>query len=208
MGVFISMDGNQSAEIKYLKDVCIDFGARMRSSSCDRNAAFYTFEACLVPKLRYAMPVTTISYQDWSAILAPALIPSLQKFGISKSAPRAALFGPKSLQGFGLRHPYFQQQVCHIETLLQQVLSGTQTGNILRASAEQFRLEIGVPFRIGSCSYRLYSSYTTDGWYKDLWRFLSGSSLHINEDILDPPLLRTSDRFLMSVFVAAGFRGR
>ena len=138
LGVYISMDGNQLAEIRYLKEKCTTFGAKLRSSSCTMNEAIYTFESWLLPALRYAMPVTTISYKDWNDILAPALIPCLQKAGISKNAPRAVLFGPKSLHGFGLSHPYFQQQICHVETLLQQVLSCTQTGTILRASAEQF----------------------------------------------------------------------
>ena len=180
----------------------------MLSSSCTRNEALYTFESCLLPALRYAMPVTTISYNDWNHILAPALTPSLQKAGVSKNAPRAVLFGPKSLHGLGLPHPYFQQQICHVETLLQQVISGTQTGTILRASAEQFRLELGFPFCINTCTFKPYSSYITNSWYKDLWQFLSKSAIRITEDFPDPPPLRRGDKFLMPIFARAGYRGK
>ena len=65
LGVYISMDGNEQAEINFLKQECIDFGARMRSASCTKNEALYSFNTSLLPKLEYAMPVTDISESQW-----------------------------------------------------------------------------------------------------------------------------------------------
>ena len=144
LGVFISMDGNEQAEIAYLKQQCITFGAQMKASTCTKNEALYTFTASLLPALEYALPVTNISESQWDTILAPALVPSLHKAGVSKNISRPSLFGPTKYQGFGIQHPYFSQQIKHIATLFQEVHSNTQTGLILRATAEQFRLELGL----------------------------------------------------------------
>ena len=203
------MDGNEQAEIDFLKQECIDFGARMRSASCTKNEALYSFNASLLPKLEYAMPVTDISESQWDNILAPALIPSLQKASISKNIARCSLFGPRRYQGFNIKHPYFNQQKKHIATLIQEVLSCSQTGLILRATAEQLRLELGLPFDTTTTSYSICSSYITPTWYSNLWKFFStNSSIEITEDFPDLPTLHKGDRYLMDLFIKAGYRGR
>ena len=58
------------------------------------------------------------------------------------------------------------------------------------------------------CSFKPYSSYIIDSWYKDLWKFLSNSVIQITEDLPDPPTLRRDDTFLMPIFVRAGYRGK
>jgi hypothetical protein len=128
------MDGNEAAEIEHLRQKCISFGAKMRAASCTKNEAPYTFTTSLLPALEYAMPVTTFSKSRWDKILAPALVPSLQKAGVSKNIPRCSLYGPTRYQGFNIQHPYFIQQIKHIATLIQEVHSGTQTGLILQAT--------------------------------------------------------------------------
>jgi hypothetical protein len=125
LGVFISMDGNEDAEIECLTQKCITFGAKMKASTCTKNEALYTFTASLLPALEYALPVTNLSESQWDKVLAPALVPSLHKAGVSKNISRPSLFGPTKYQGFGIKHPYFSQQIQHIATLFQEVHSGT-----------------------------------------------------------------------------------
>jgi len=127
---------------------------------------------------------------------------------VSKNISRNPLFGPVKYQGFGIFHPYYHQQIKHIATLFQEVLAGTQTGVLLRATAEQFRLELGFPFDITACTYSVSSVYTTSSWYRELWRFFSTHpSIVVSEDFPDPPLLRTGDEYLMRIFIRAGYRG-
>ena len=76
------MDGNEKAEIAYLKQLSITFGAKMKASTCTKNEALYSFTASFLPALEYALPVTNISEAQWDTILAPALVPSLHKAGV------------------------------------------------------------------------------------------------------------------------------
>ena len=88
LGVHIFMDGNEEAEIEYLTQKCITFSAKMRAPSCTKNEALYTFTTSLLSALEYAMPVTNISESQWDKILAPVLVPSLHKAGVSKNISR------------------------------------------------------------------------------------------------------------------------
>ena len=51
-------------------------------------------------------------------------------------------------------------------TLLQESVVDSQTGKLLYLTAEALRLEIGLPFDLGTTDYSIYSAYTTDCWYK------------------------------------------
>ena len=208
LGVCISMNGNEDAEMERLKEHAKLFADQMRTSKCSKNHAIYTYNFSFMKTLEYAMPVTQFSNTEWNRIVSPALIPSLQKTGLVKSFPHAILYGPDLYQGFQVMHPYYNQEICHIMTHLQESANGSQTGLLLRGTAEAFRLELGLPFSLGSTNYKICSAYTTDCWYKHLWEFVERNPIDIIEDFPDMPLLRDGDSYLMQAFIDAGFRGK
>ena len=88
---------------------------------------------------------------------------------MSNIFPHIVLYGPDLYQGlFQVMHPYFNQEICHIMTHLQESVIFSQTGQLLRDTAEAFRLEIGVPFTMGTVDFKIGSEYTTDCWYKHM----------------------------------------
>jgi hypothetical protein len=75
--------------------------------------------------------------------------------------PRDLLFMSLPYQGLGVHHPFFQQMMAHLATLVAETANPTSaTGTLLTATAEDLRRERGllgdftdVPWtRIGSCS--------------------------------------------------------
>ena len=92
-------------------------------------------------------------------------------------------------------------------THLQESVSLSQTGQLLRATAEAFRLEIGVPFTLGTVDFKIGSMYTTDCWYKHMWEFVDANPIEIIEDFPNVPLLRKGDSYLMKAFITAGYSG-
>ena len=104
-------------------------------------------------------------------------------------------------------HPYYNQEICHIMTHLQESKNGSQTGLLLLGTAEAFWLEMCLPFSLGSTDCKIWSAYTTDYWYKHLLQFVERNPIDIVEDFLDVPLLRDGDSYLMQAFIDAGFRG-
>ena len=112
---------------------------------------------------------------------------------MAKNFPRSVLFGPGKFQGLNVYHPYFLQEIIHIQTLFQESLRNSQTGRLLRANTEAFRIDISVPFSLSVTPYdrEIFAYYTTDGWYKSMWKFASRNEfkIRIKEDFIDLPLL-------------------
>ena len=72
-------------------------------------------------------------------------------------------------------HPYFNQEICHIMTHLQDSVNLSQTGQLLRGIAGAFWLEIGVPFTLDTVDFKIGTEYTIDCWYKHMWKFVDAS---------------------------------
>ena len=95
----------------------------------------------------------------------------------------------------------------HIMTHIQELVCKSQTGGLLRLSAEAFRVELGVPFTLGSTPSKRYSHYIPDCWYKSLWLFVEAHPVEIVEDYPSLPTLRVGDKFLMKCFMESGYSG-
>ena len=126
LGVCISIDGNDEAEMTCLKDHSKLFVDQIRISKCSKNAALYTYNSSFVKSMEYAMPVTQFSEIEWNRIVTTVLEPSLQK-AESKNNRQCVLYGPDLYQGFQVMHPYFNKEFCHIMTHLQESVIFFQT---------------------------------------------------------------------------------
>jgi hypothetical protein len=80
------------------------------------------------------------------------------------------------------------------------------TGQLILASFEQLRLEIGIPGFLTSSSFQEFKVLITPSWLTDLWDFLQrfGIKLHDQAGQLLPQ--RKNDKFLMDEF-RTQFRG-
>ena len=87
LGVFVSMDGNENAEKRYLRDQSVTFADQMKTSKANKNDYMYTYTASFMKTMEYPMAVTQLSEAEWNHIVAPALQNSLQKGGMSKNSP-------------------------------------------------------------------------------------------------------------------------
>ena len=75
-------------------------------------------------------------------------------------------------------HPCFNQENFQIMTHLQESVVFSQTGQLLRGTAEAFWLEIGVPFTMGTVNFKIGSDVcviTTTG--SDLHLVLSATHM-------------------------------
>ena len=73
---------------------------------------------------------------------------------------------------------------------------------------ECFRLELGIPFELGTTPYKPFDSYVTDCWYKSLYRFTAKHPINIHKNYPNATLLREDDQFLMQAFVDNRFQGQ
>ena len=55
------------------------------------------------------------------------------------------VYTAKQYHGLGILHPWCNQQPKHLQALIGVLANSTPTGILLQASAEQLRLELGLP---------------------------------------------------------------
>ena len=85
-------------------------------------------------------------------------------------------------------------------------MRSSQTGQLLRVTAERFRLELGIPSQLGLTPYKPFASYVTDCWYKTtIWKLAAEYPIQIHEDYPNVSIMREGDQFLMHAFVDNGF---
>ena len=115
----------------------------MKASQCEPNVAQYAYETHLIPKLKYQMPLTLFSRDQWKTILWPARSATLQKMGMTLCFPKDALYGTQEFNGFKFKDPYEMQGIAKLTLYLQETANSTDTGKWLIATAEGLQLEIG-----------------------------------------------------------------
>ena len=212
LGIQLTLTGNQDEQKKVLKQKSESFAAQVSKKRCNKTAALWTFQHSFMPSLSYPMVVTQFSEDEWKKIISPAARATMNSAGMVKNMPHAIFYGPEKYQGLNVHNPYFLQGIIHVMVLIQESVLQSQTGTLLKACAEAFRVKIGIPFSLTNTKYdrRTFAYYVPNCWYKTLWKFTSlpefDSCLEIVEDFEDPPLLRQRDVYLMSVFETNGYK--
>ena len=146
----------------------------------------------------------------------------LQKAEIAANFPKEALYGSQSYDGYIFQHPYTNQGIEKIATVMQETVNKTQTGDLILATAEGFRLELGTNKEMSKIKWDIVNGYITDSWYKGIIDFVHKSNkcylpknkgrgvkinrinrLEIREDIAPINKQRQNDSFIMEAFIEA-----
>jgi hypothetical protein len=137
LGLWQAMDGQNSREIKRLRQKSEEFAESMRTGFFSKADAWYALNMTILKTLEYPMVATTITEKCWEYIMSPILQAGLPRSGIARNFLRDVLFGPKSLQGFGIFHPWYHQELTHLITCIQQFSFLSISGGLLSTSLEQ-----------------------------------------------------------------------
>jgi hypothetical protein len=207
LGVWQAMDGNNQVQIAKLRKKTELFAECMRTGFLSKNDAWYAINTTIMKTLEYPMMATTISEYEWGQIMIPLLKMGLPRAGISSKFPRDVLFGPTSLQGFGIMHPWYHQQLIHITALLEHTQQQTMTGQLLTTSYEQQRLEMGTSGSMTDISYKTMTKVVTETWITDLWAFLDRFQIKIRDNTAPLQLQRKNDKVIMDEFIKIGCNG-
>ena len=132
---------------------------------------------------------------------------TLAKSQVLRSFPRVVLDGPEEFNGLGRKNLYFSQGQKHIEVLLRHGHLRSTTGKLLRTSLELHNLELGTGTSLLDTDFSQFHWNVTDSWLKHTWEYIMKHNIRI--DISSPitPLRRMGDKFIMSSFFDAGYRG-
>ena len=201
LGVKVAADGNWTAAAEALKEKAIALANQLRTGYIDKKDAWYVFNHVFARTLEYPMPATSITEAQWNDILKPFFPIFLNKIGIASTFPRALIFTPTRFQGLGICHPYFWQQIIHLEPILAEPNTDSNLGHLINSFAEEIRTEAAWPGPLSSIPSEILTSVVTHGWLRDTLIFFRTNQVTLHDPLPHLALQRQRDRFLMQVFL-------
>lgn len=113
-------------------------------NTAQKNGVWYAFTHSFLKTIEYPMAATSLTKKDWEDILKPVLKQLLPKARYSSKFPRAVLYGPTYYQGLGIPHLWYKQEITRFQTMGEEILNNTTTGNLILTLLEALLLEAGV----------------------------------------------------------------
>jgi len=157
-------------QIPYLQEKVKEFTTKIKSTrNTLPNDVWVAITSSIMKTLEYPMTASTITKQGWDEIMKPLLLCCLPVAGYSQNFPRAVIFGPSKQGGKELMHPWYNQELTHLETLWEELASETHTREFITTSMEALRLELGYPTSLMSVPFDRMAGCATDSWVALLW---------------------------------------
>ena len=157
-------------QIPYLQEKVKEFTTKIKSA---RNTlpkdVWVAITSTIMKTLEYPMTALTITKQGWDEIMKPLLHFCPPVTGYSQNFPRAVIFGPSEQCGKGLMHPWYNQELTHLETFWEELASETHTGEFFTTSMEALRLELSYPTSLMSVPFDRMAGCATNSWLTSLW---------------------------------------
>lgn len=143
LGVFLSVEGNNREYIIKLKEKAEKFAEKIRTAKTSKEKTWWALEATTMKTLEYFMEATNLEKKEWEEIMQPICRYVVPKAGLNRNFSRQVMYTPKELYGMGIMNPWHKQHLRQIYTLLISTNRNSMTGDLIKASAEQLRLEMG-----------------------------------------------------------------
>ena len=103
--------------------------------------------------------------------------------------------------GLGVLHPWHHQQIKHLQTLIEETTNNTPIGKLFQLSAEQLRLEIGLPGTFKDVPWDQLTDIITSTWMSKLLSFLGKHKIDVHDPLPQLQLQRKGDIFLLQCFL-------
>ena len=162
LDVFLAIDGNNTAQIKYMQKVAEQWSKKVRVGHITRVDAWTAFTSTVMKTLEYPLLALTLSESECGAIMSPVLSEGLPKMGICRSMARSLVHAPTKFQGLGIYNLYTTQGLIHVKELLNHIWRKTETGKLLRTTMEFAKLEAGIRGSLFALDYELHGHLCED----------------------------------------------
>jgi hypothetical protein len=176
-----AMDGHNAAEILHLGNKAAAFAEFMRTGFLSKTYAWFALTATILKTMQYPMATTTMKESELNQIMAPILRARLPQAGIEDNFPWDILYSPACLQGFGILHPWYNQESTHLLVCLKQTQIKGIMGCLLSASMEQLCLEVGLLGWLTDHNFSILQVLANPSWIAAVWEFASCFKIEIRD---------------------------
>jgi hypothetical protein len=140
--------------------------------------------------------------------MAPILMGGLPACGICRHFPRNVVYAPNKFMGLDLHNLYITMGILRTDLLSSEGQLNSITGELIRATIEATKLELGLGKSLFQTNYRYFGHLPTPCWITDVWHFMSKFEIEMVENTESISLHRIGDKFLIDQFFFHGFKGK
>lgn len=125
---------------------------------------------------------------------------ALPKSRFNRHTCRRTVYGPGSLGGLEIHDTKTTQLLCHMEIILKLGPSVNLGGQLLRASIEAAKLELGLGGDLLTKNFKRKGFLITNSWIKSAWSEFYDAGAKIQEATPNLSLQRENNEFLNQLF--------
>ena len=207
LGAYINGSGKMIKALQLSRSHSEDFAAKLRNSTISSIATHMAYNMYFMPKIGYALSISTFSEKECTFIQAPALSIVLPKMKNNRNTARCIVHGPARLGGLMLRNVYCEQGLGQLKLFLDHIRNKDHVGDtiIVAMSTLQPRIGSTVPFL--SLPFMRYAKWEVPTWLSSLWQFFHtlGWTIDVRRH-WTPQGQCVGDAALMSIFIKSGYK--
>ena len=209
LGVRLAPDGNNIAEVTFLRERVNNWADRIRTGHLPRRLVWESMQTTITKSIQYPLPATTLTEAQCRWIMAPLLAHGLSGIGVVRTMKRDVVYGPVKYQGLGLSCLFTFQMTEHIVRILKYCTANNNiTGQLIQHTLEATKLEVGCEGPLMGKVYSTYKDLVTPTWLTHTWEFLGENNMQIEDNVEDLTLERENDQFLIRAFQQVGYKGK
>ena len=208
LGVRLAPDGNNDAEVAYLRSKAKDWAERIRNGHLPNRLAWQSLQSSILRTLQYPLPATTFTKQEATDIMGDLLADGLNSLDICRKFPLDLVHGPRRFQGLQVPHLYTAQGTDHISKIIRFTYDlKSLTGSMIRAQHEQLLVETGLDPPLFNQPFKPWKKALTKCWLSHLWEFLEDSHLKMEDKGPSQTMKRENDKLITQLLVQDGLEG-
>jgi hypothetical protein len=154
-------EGSWIGQVKRLYEEANKWVSHLKSGHLNQVDTWHALTCTIMMTLEYPMVAISLARDQWDKVMQPLLQALLPRIGITRSFPRLMVYAPLSWIGLGLLHPYNNQHLKQLQTVLRHDNHLSPTGQMFRASYEQMQLERGADLPFLSLPFSEYGNLAT-----------------------------------------------
>jgi hypothetical protein len=200
LGCFMSIIGNDDAEMEYVKHMSDGYGNLVKNSPLNHRQGALAYHLVYISSLKYGLPSVSLTWSQIDQIHKYAVDKFLSVMGYDHSTHRTLVYGPAELGGLGVRHLYTETLGMKIDTVMSHIRAQSDLGKTLIININYIQLLSGLaaPILLSRDDIR----YIPNNWILHIRTFLIeiNATLDIH-GLWCPKPQREADICIMAAFI-------
>lgn len=197
LGAWKTISGDQSEQIKVLKEKSNRLALQTKLGQLTRFQARRAYTSIYTPAMTYSLVATNLTSNDLHKIQSKALFAFLPAMGYEPTFPRAVVHGPRKYGGINISDLYTDMCIAKIGSIIEHIRAKSELGKLMITNVNWTQLHTGsqTPFLE---SQQEFGYLTNTSWLLHLQSFLKEINGQVKlKDIWRLQLERENDTALM-----------